>query len=152
MFLFRKTIEIQLSFEDKRQGYKMRLVLDTRKSNFGSQCWLWLYTWFIMTLHYRMRQILVQNAKAISLQKMSLHNVSGFSLQNASVITKCVRTVYIVFFLIFIFVFALITVNICLLHIKCCISAVQHTYTLNFEVFNEENKWASFVQIRYYLT
>lgn len=86
------------SFEDKRQGYKMSMVLDTRKSNFGSQRWLWLYTWFIMTLHYRMRQILVQNAKAISLQKMSLHNVSGFSLQNASLITKCVCTVYIAFF------------------------------------------------------
>ena len=39
---------------------------------------------FIMTLYYKMRQILLQNATAILLQ-----NASGFLLQNATVITNC---------------------------------------------------------------
>ena len=38
----------------------------------------------IMTVYYKMRQILLQNATAILLE-----NASGFLLQNATIITNC---------------------------------------------------------------
>lgn len=37
-------------------GDKMRMELDTRKSNLGSQKWLRFHTWFIMTFLLKMRQ------------------------------------------------------------------------------------------------
>ena len=84
----------------------MRVVLDTKRSIFGSQHWLWFNIWFIMILYYKMRQIfknvtaiLLQNATEVFLQNASgflfqnvtvlLQNVSNL-LQNATVITKCV--------------------------------------------------------------
>ena len=57
-------------------GHKMSMVRNTRKSNFGSQHWLRIYVSFIMTLYYKMRQILLQNVRCIL-------------LQNTTVITKC---------------------------------------------------------------
>ena len=45
----------------------MSIVLDTKKSNFGGQQWLWFRICFIMTLYYKMRQIL-QNTKTILLR------------------------------------------------------------------------------------
>ena len=54
----------------------MARVLDTKKSNFGTQEWLWLHIWFIMTLYDKVRQMLLENATAIL-------------FQNATVITKC---------------------------------------------------------------
>ena len=71
----------------------MAMVLDTKKSNFGSQtrvreC-LRFRIWFIMALN-KMRQIcdrcgkgLLQNASFILLQDLQV------LLQNAKVITKC---------------------------------------------------------------
>ena len=44
------------------------MVLDAKKFNFRSQEWLSLKIRFIMTLYYKMRQILLQNATAILLQ------------------------------------------------------------------------------------
>ena len=77
----------------------MRIVLDTKRSIFGSQHWLWFNIWFIMILYYKMRQIF-KNVTAILLQNATevfLQNASGFlfqnvtlSLQNATHITKCV--------------------------------------------------------------
>ena len=47
----------------------MAMIIDTKKSNFGSQEWVWFQIWFtIMTLCNKMRQIVLQNATAISLQ------------------------------------------------------------------------------------
>ena len=54
------------------------MVLDTNQLNFGGQEWLQFHIWFIMTLYYKIRQILLQNATTILLQ-----NVSSFLLQNA---------------------------------------------------------------------
>ena len=34
----------------------------------GSLQWLWFYIWFIMRLHYIIRQILLQNVTAILLE------------------------------------------------------------------------------------
>ena len=45
----------------------MNIVLDTNKL-FWSQHWLSFHTWFIITLYYKMQQILLQNASAILLQ------------------------------------------------------------------------------------
>ena len=80
-------------------GHNMRVVLDTKRSIFGSQHWLWFNIWFIMILYYKMRQIF-KNLTAILLQNATevfLQNASGFlfqnvtvSLQNATHITKCV--------------------------------------------------------------
>ena len=52
----------------------MSMLLDTR-----------FHIWLIMTLHYKMRQILLQNAAAILLQ-----NASGFLLQTATVLLQIV--------------------------------------------------------------
>ena len=57
----------------------MRVVLDTKRSIFGSQHWLWFNIWFIMILYYKMRQIF-KNVTAILLQ-----NASGFLFQNVTV-------------------------------------------------------------------
>ena len=43
----------------------MTIILDTKKSNFGTQYWLWFHIWYIMTLYYKMRLILLQNAADI---------------------------------------------------------------------------------------
>ena len=53
----------------------MRMVLDTQRSGFGSQQWLWFNIWFILTLYYKMWQMLLQNATGL--------------LQNVEVIKKC---------------------------------------------------------------
>ena len=45
----------------------MNMVLDTKKCNSGSREWLWFHICFIMTLYYKMRQILLQNEKTILL-------------------------------------------------------------------------------------
>ena len=61
--------------------HNMSMVLDTR-----------FHIWFIMTVYYKMRQILLQNAIAILLHKCDrslLQNAPGFLLQNAAVIAKC---------------------------------------------------------------
>ena len=49
----------------------MVMVLDTSKYILGSQQWLQLHIWLLMTLNYKIRQILLQNATAISLQDMA---------------------------------------------------------------------------------
>ena len=46
--------------------HNMRIVLDTKRSIFGSQHWLWFNIWFIMILYYKMRQIF-KNLTAILL-------------------------------------------------------------------------------------
>ena len=69
-FQSEKRTEIDSSSKDKVLwdiDYKMSMVLDTRKSSFGSQL-LWFHIWFIMTLYYKIRQTLLQNTKAILLQ------------------------------------------------------------------------------------
>ena len=48
-------------------GYSMNMVIDKKKSNFGSQDWLWFQIWFIMTFNYKMRHILLQNASVFLL-------------------------------------------------------------------------------------
>ena len=80
------------------------MVLDTRKSNFVNQQWLQFHIWFIMTLYYKMRQILLQNETIILLQfqivfhkmqqfyyklRQLLQNASNL-LQNTTAIAKCV--------------------------------------------------------------
>ena len=47
------------------------MVLDTSKYILGSQQWLQLHIWLLMTLNYKIRQILLQNATAILLQDMA---------------------------------------------------------------------------------
>ena len=49
----------------------MVMVLDTSKYILGSQQWLQLHIWLLMTLNYKIRQILLQNATAILLQDMA---------------------------------------------------------------------------------
>ena len=49
----------------------MVMVLDTSKYILGSQQWLQLHIWLLMTLNYIFRQILLQNATAILLQDMA---------------------------------------------------------------------------------
>ena len=44
------------------------MVTDTGKLVLGSQQWLQFHIWFIMTLYYKMRQILSQNVTPILLQ------------------------------------------------------------------------------------
>ena len=90
------------------------MVLDTRKSNFVNQQWLQFHIWFIMTLYYKMRQILLQNETIVLLQNVSdcfpqnatvfITNSDSYYkmrqiyyerqrlLQNALFITKCVGT------------------------------------------------------------
>ena len=67
-------------------GYSMGMVLDTKKSVFGSQQRSRFYIWFIMTIYYKMRQLLLQNARAILLQnvKKVYYNMRRL-LSNASV-------------------------------------------------------------------
>ena len=48
--------------------HSMSMVLDTKKSNFRNQQYLQFYIWFIMTLHYKMQQALLQNMTAVLLQ------------------------------------------------------------------------------------
>ena len=60
--------------------HNMSMVLDTR-----------FHIWFIMTVYYKMRQILLQNAIAILLHKCDrslLQNAPGFLLQNATVLLQ----------------------------------------------------------------
>ena len=45
--------------------FKMSIAIDTRKCNLGSQQWLWFYVRFIVTLYYKTRQALLQNATTI---------------------------------------------------------------------------------------
>ena len=83
----------------------MSIVLETKKSNFGNQQCLRFHIWFIITLYYKMRHILLQNETGSLLQNVTtvhykmdqllcykmrqlLQNVS-ILLQNATVITKC---------------------------------------------------------------
>ena len=47
--------------------FKMSMVLDIRKCNLRSQQCLWFHVWFILTVYYKMRQIL-QNGTAILLR------------------------------------------------------------------------------------
>ena len=49
-------------------GDKMSMVRDTKKSNFAGQYWLKLDIELIMTLYYKMHQILLHKATAILLQ------------------------------------------------------------------------------------
>ena len=72
-------------------GNNMKIVLDVRKSNFESQQWLRFHTWFIITLYYKIWQIL-QNAKAVSLQMLQkfLTECVRFCITKCdSFITKC---------------------------------------------------------------
>ena len=48
--------------------FKMSMVLDIRKCNFGSQQCLWFHIWFILTVYYKMQQILLQNGTGILLR------------------------------------------------------------------------------------
>ena len=70
------------------------MVLDTKKSNFGSQESMWFQIRHIMTLCHKMRQILLQNATTVLLQNATkvYHKIRQVfyykmrqSLQNASV-------------------------------------------------------------------
>ena len=45
----------------------MNMVLDTKKTIFTSQEWLWFHIWFIMTFYYKLQQILLQNTKDVLL-------------------------------------------------------------------------------------
>ena len=76
------------------------MVLVTEIYSSGSQQWLPFLIWSIVTLFYKMRQILLQNTTAIILQNawafllqnttaIMLQNAWAFLLQNATVITKC---------------------------------------------------------------
>ena len=47
----------------KNIGRMMNMILDTKKSLLGSQQCLRFFIWFIMTLSYKMRPTLLQNAK-----------------------------------------------------------------------------------------
>ena len=58
----------------------MTMVPDTKKSNFGNQKLLRFHIWFNMTLHYKMRQKLLQNVTASFITKYG-----------KTFITKCVR-------------------------------------------------------------
>ena len=51
----------------KKIGHSMNMVLDTKKTIFTRQEWLWFHIWFIMTFYYKMRQILLQNTKDVLL-------------------------------------------------------------------------------------
>ena len=51
----------------RKIGYSMTMVLDTKKTIFRSQEWLWFHIWFIMTFYYKMRQMLLQNTKDVLL-------------------------------------------------------------------------------------
>ena len=98
--------------------HKMSIVLDTRKSNFGSQQWLRFHIWFIMTLCCKMRHKIRQLFYSKIRQKFITKCVSFFItkcdsfntkfdsynkmrqfyykmqqlLQNATFVTKCVST------------------------------------------------------------
>ena len=52
--------------------YSMRIVLKTRKSNFGCQYWQRFHIWSIMTLYYEMKQILIENATVILLKNVTV--------------------------------------------------------------------------------
>ena len=43
----------------------MSIVLDRKKSNLGSPHWLKFQIWFIVTLNYKIRQILLQNVTKV---------------------------------------------------------------------------------------
>ena len=49
----------------------MRMVIHTKRSFFGSQQWLQVNIWLIMTLYHKMWQISLQNATAILLQNVA---------------------------------------------------------------------------------
>ena len=76
-------------------GFSMTMILDTNKSNFGSQECLW----FSYLVPYG---ILLQDATSIIMEcdsyfitkcdKSLLQNASGFLLQNKTFITKCAGT------------------------------------------------------------
>ena len=56
----------------KNSGHSMGMLLDTKKFNFESQQWLRFHIWFIMTLYYKMRQLLLQNTTAIISQNVTI--------------------------------------------------------------------------------
>ena len=64
----------------------MTMVIHKNKSVSRSQEWLWFHIEFILTLYYKTRQILLQNATAILLQNTSRYFYSKMwqLLQNAS--------------------------------------------------------------------
>ena len=83
----------------------MNMAPDTRKSNFVNQEWLRFHIWFIMTLYYKMRQILIQNATKVhyKMRQLLYYKMQHFyyklrqllqntsiSLQNATVTTKSI--------------------------------------------------------------
>ena len=71
--------------------FKMSMVLDIRKCNLRSQQCLCFHVWFILTVYYKMRQIL-QNGIAILLRnatKVYSECVSFFIAKYDSFITKC---------------------------------------------------------------
>ena len=66
-----RAIEIHLHSQDRERRdikHKITMVQDTRKPNYGSQESSWFDIWFTMTLYYKMRQKLLQNANCILLQ------------------------------------------------------------------------------------
>ena len=68
--------------ERRTKGQSITMVLDTKKSNFWSEEWLWFHTCFIMALYYKIQYVILQNARAILLQIAK------------KFITKCVRFFY----------------------------------------------------------
>ena len=65
------------------------MVLDTKKSYFGSEEWLRLHIWFIMTLLKNATDIITKCDRhfVTKYDKHLFQNASGFLLQNATVIT-----------------------------------------------------------------
>ena len=64
----------------------MTMVIHKNKSVSRSQEWLWFHIEFILTLYYKTRQMLLQNAAVILLQNTSQYFYSKMwqLLQNAS--------------------------------------------------------------------
>ena len=97
-----RAIEIHLHSQDRERRdikHKISMVQDTRKPNYGSQESFWFHIWFTMTLYYKMRQKLLQNATLYFIAKYDknlLQNALTFLLQNitillqnATVFTEC---------------------------------------------------------------
>ena len=76
----------------EKKGLKnvsMNKVLDIRESTFGIQEWLRFHIWFIITLYYKMWQILLQNATAILLQNATKVYYRVFITKYNSFIPNC---------------------------------------------------------------
>ena len=77
------------------------MVLNTRKSHYRRQQWLWFHVWFIMTLYYKMLHISLQNATIIlsqnavivfdKIRQLFYYKIRQL-LQNAMFIIKCDST------------------------------------------------------------